>query len=357
MPFGRITTSFYPGAFDPRNPLQWEEHVDDHGDRIDTITHGESLSTIRGYVLSHDLILSALAYWLGWAYVDYGNGSADPVMKRYLPSPHPENNQLFAKRVQIRGWKYSRKERLQALPNPIGNRVPYGVYEKYLFEIDFEMVGYDVLPDGYIKPNGQPINDWERFVTTETDDDTEITQVDGGQYFLRAAGSNPNLDGMQNVINGPLMKKYVERSILTVTAHQLPYDLIYNSANLPIKLMKARGKVNGDPNGYFLGTNSQTMVLLSSKQKKYVSPVATTTWTVLQFGVDIEFKFGFQEPTKAISTETQAGWNLVPGLGPNWGEGWYGAGKGATTGPAFYPRVDMLKLLTHWSLNDLNYQA
>jgi hypothetical protein len=349
---GRITPEWPPdnNPFDPANRLMWEEYVQDYGPRQDTVTHGECLSTLRGYVLSHDWLLPAIGYWLGYAWVDYS--VTPPIMRRKLPAAHPELDQTFARRVAISGFSYDK--RIEPLPpngdNPYPPKVPWARYKKYLLEIDFQMVDYKVLPDGYIITDpivgDRVITDWDRFVSIETEDDTEMVAVEGGTYVYRggAAASQPI------IVPGAQLKKYVERSILTLTAHQLPYDLVYNPFDIPIKLMQARGKVNST---LFRGCNSQTMVLLGSKQKKYPQPVATATWTVLQFGVDIEFKFGFQDPTKAVATETQAGWNLWPLVGQAWSDGWYGAQSNDAAALPLYPSKDMNKLLTHWSDTNL----
>src|SRR5438445_142137 len=98
----------FAGQFNPRNRLQWEEYVGNDGKRTDTITLGENLLTIQGYVLANDWILPALVYWLGVSYVDYTT-PGNPILKRVLPAPHPEINNCYAKRVEIRGWKYKDK--------------------------------------------------------------------------------------------------------------------------------------------------------------------------------------------------------------------------------------------------------
>jgi hypothetical protein len=114
--------------------------------------------------------------------------------------------------------------------------------------------------------------------------------------------------------------------------------------------MAARGKVSSTR---FLGLNPQTMLLISSKPKKYPQPLAFKTWTVTQFGVDMEFTFGYQEPTKAVATETLAGWNLWPLVGQAWADGWYGAVSQDAAAVPLYPSKNLNALLTHWSLGDL----
>ena len=338
MPIGgRIrVTDFDVNGFNPANPIMWEEYVGDEGKRQDTITHGENLCTLRGYVLDHQFVLPALVYWLGYSWVD----QATLKLKRKLPSPHPECNFLFASRVQISGWKYKDKMKANMEKPKFGVRVPFARYEKYLFEIDFTMPMYEVLPDNFVKANGQQITEWERFVSVDPDDETELITVDGGAYTLKGG----NFDGKPNTLHGPWMKKVVERTELTVTAHNLPYDLLFNDSNVPKRLMSYKGKVNESA---FLGLNPQTVVLKSFRPKKYPQPVSTETWQVLQFGVDVEFKFSYQEPTKAVATETLAGWNLVPGLDNRWDKGWYGAQTSA--GDPIYTSKDFNTMLDHWS--------
>lgn len=340
---------FDPNAFNPANPQMWEEEVADHGRRQDTVTHGESLCTLRGYVLNREWVLPALAYWLGYSWTDYTNPSA-PKLRRKLPAPHPESTQLFANRVQVMGWKYKRKINLPALPDAFGRRQPFAEYEKYYFEVDFGMVDYDVLPDDWIRLWGvpQPITEFERFTTILPEDETEIMTVDGGNYIYND-GANP---ANSVVLNGPMMRRWIERTELLVTVKNVPYDFLFDPFNIPRKLMGAKGKVNRYP---FLDFNPQTILLKSWHPIRYPQPVATQTWTVLQFGIDIQFRFSYQEPLKAVPTEELAGWNLVPKISPRWKDGWYGIQTDTASGSRpLYSRIRMDSLMTHWSVNDLD---
>lgn len=337
----------FPGMpeFNPLNPTMWEEEVGDRGKREDTVAVGESLCTLRGYVLSHELLLPALVYWLGYSYVNYNPFSADYLkVRRKLPAPHPELTQLFANRIRIMGFKYKDKIRIPAPPGELfGAKVPFARYDRYYLEIDFGMTDYAVLPDGYINTFGEPITEWERFTSVVPADDTEILTVDGGTYVYKSVPGFPNLP--LTMINGPLLRKVVERTELVITVRQLPYDLIFDGYNIPRRLMKAKGRVNSD---VFLGHNTQTMLLVSWKPVKYPQPVATQTWTQLQFGVDLEFRFSYQEPKKAIWNETQAGWNLYPLAGMNWDNGWFGVISKQGNNP-IYSSVGFTTLLNHWA--------
>lgn len=345
----------YVGQFNPNNRAQWAEYVGDDGKRTDTMTLGENLSTLQGFVLSHDWLYPALVYWLGVSWVDY-TVPATPVLKRVLPAPHPETNNIFAKRVEIRGWKY--KDRVVNInaPNQPDARIPYARYEKYLLTVDFGSVDYAVLPDGTTDPaTGQPITEWQRFVSVEPSDSTLIAVVNGGGWLIKNPGSVGFPNGTPDNIMGPRFNRVVERTDLKITAHNLPYDFIFDDFNIPRKLMKGKGRVNAEVAGGFLGFNDQTMLLESFKVRKYPAAVPNATWTVMQFGVDLELNFSYQEPTKAISTETQAGWNLTPGSkGIRWEDGWYGREFGTVgSGITLYSSVRMLNLLTHWSINNV----
>lgn len=341
---------FNPNEFDPRNPFMWEEETADHGRRQDTVTHGESLSTLRGYVLQRQFVLPALAYWLGYSWTDYNQNP--PKLRRKMPACHPENTQLFANRVQIMGWKYKKKINIQnPPPDSFPPLTPFAEYERYYFEIDFGMVDYDVLPDDWIRlwGNPQPITEFERFTTILPEDETEIMTVDGGNYTYKD-GLNP---ATPVVLNGPMMRRWIERTELLVTVKNIPYDFLFDPFNIPRKLMGAKGKVNRYA---FLGFNPQTILLKSWHPIRYPQPVATQTWTVLQFGVDLQFRFSYQEPLKALGeAEELAGWNLVPKISPRWKDGWYGIQTDTATGNRpLYSRIRMDSLMTHWSVNDLD---
>lgn len=344
MPWGPINPNFGRELFNPADKTCWEEVASDHGSRQDTITHGESLCTMRGYVLDHTLILSALAYWLGFSWVETPFG-ADPRLRRQPPAPHPETNNLFARRVIVSGWRYRDKIKVQGNAPQNERRLPFARHHKYLFEIDFQSVDYDVLPDDFKKPDGTPINDWERFISVTPEDETEIIAVNAGTYqFKTGTQANKPVN-----THGPVIRKYVERTELTITARQLPYDLIFNNYNIPLKIMKCKGRVNSRP---FLGINPQCLLLKSWKPVKYPQPVGVNQWTFLQFGLDIEFKFSYQEPTKFSQTETLAGWNLLPDGDPRWEAPWHGVQTVPGNQP-MYSSVDFYKMLTHWSINDL----
>jgi len=340
--------------FDPKDKLQWQEWVGDEGKRTDTITPGEILNTIQGFVMNPDSLTAALVYFLGVSWVDYSG--AVPILKRILPAPHPQIANSFARRVEIRGWKYKDKV-LAALPPPQppnpapDKRLPYARYDRYFLTVDFGSVDYDVLPDGWLNPDQTPINEWQRFVSIDPDDGGEIVTVAGGCYKYLNPGSTGFPDKTPAVIQGPRFQRVIERTDLTIRAHNLPYDFLFDPYNIPRKLMKAKGRVNGDGDGAFLGFNNQTMLLLGFKPRKFPASVPNQTWTVMQFGVDVDFRFSYQEPRKAISTETQAGWLLVPGYSVRWEDGWFGVTTdGTPTGNPLYSSVRMLNLLTHWSI-------
>lgn len=340
----------FANQFNPNNRAQWEEWVGDEGKRTDTITQGEILNTYQGFVLDPDLLVPALVYFLGASWVDYTNPQA-PILRRSLPAAHPQIMNSFARRVEIRGWKYKDKVFAPLPPPPGGRQLPYARYNRYFLTIDFGSVDYNVLPDGSVAPDGTPINEWQRFVSIDPDDDSEIVVVAGGCYKYKNPGSAGFPDATPAVIQGPRFQRVVERTKLVVRAHNLPYDFIFNQNNIPFKLMKAKGRVNGDGDGSFLGFNNQTMLLTGWKPRKFPASVPNQSWTVMQFGIDIDFTFSYQEPVKAISTEPLAGWNLIPGIKLRWEDGWYGVTTdGTSSGSPIYSSVRMLNLLTHWSI-------
>jgi hypothetical protein len=324
--------------FDPASPLQWEEWVGDEGKREDTVTHGECLCTLKGFVLSPDLIQGALQYWLGWSEVDYSN-PANPLLVRHPPAHHPEINTLFAKRVLLRGWKYFEKK--QDFGPDGGIKVPYARYRKYFMEVDFQMPNYRVATTDSIA------SEWERFVSIETQDETLLAVIPGGTYTYRAVGQDFN--GKPTTLAGPRMFRTVERTKYKITVWNLPYELITDSFCRPVKLGKAKGKVNKTD---FLGMPPQTFLLESTEVEKHVQPVASDSWEWPQFGCNLIINGSYQEPTKAIATETFAGWNLVPGTkAGRWQDGWYGCQDDA--GNPIYSACEMNNLITHWKKNDL----
>jgi len=349
--------------FDPKNPLQWEEWVGDDGKRTDTITQGELLGTLQGFVMNPDLLTAALVYFLGVSWCDYTNPDF-PVLKRVLPAPHPQIMNSFARRVEIRGWKYKDKVPAPVQPPPAGpgQRLPYARYNRYFLTVDFGSVDYDVLPDGTIDPTtGLPLSEWRRFVSVDPEDDSEIVIVSGGCYEYTNPGAAGFPAGTPAVIQGPRFQRVVERTGLTIRAHNLPYDLLFDPFNIPRKLMRAKGKVNGDGDGVFFGQNDQTMLLMGFKPRKFPASVPNQTWTVMQFGVDVDFRFSYQEPVKGVPSETLAGWNIVPGLSTRWDAGYYSVRTPvvppATVGDPIYSMCNMSSLLTHWKINDLNVRT
>ena len=346
--------------FNPNDPNQWNEWVGDEGRRTDTITQGEQLNTLQGFVMDPGLLIPALVYFLGVSWVDYTNPSL-PVLKRLLPAAHPQIANSFARRVEIRGWKY--KDRVPApRQQPAGaQQMPYARYNRYFLSIDFGSVDYAVLPDGTLNASGQVISEWERFVSIEPDDDTELAVVPGAFYKYKDPGvSGGPATGTPNVVQAAQFMRVIERQKLTIRVHNLPYDFLFDNYNVARKLMKAKGRVNGDGfdsagNPAFLGFNDQTMLLLGYKLHKFPASVPNQDWTVMQFGVDVDFVFSYQEPVKALLTEPLAGWNLVPGFkGTRWEDGWFGVTTdGTSSGKSIYSSVRMLNLLTHWKINNI----
>lgn len=328
-----------PGpVFDPTSKLQWEELVGDQGPREDIVTHGDTRLTVRGYVFGHDTVLPALRYWLGWAEVNYDAPSLPLV--RYVPAAHPELNSCFARQVTINGWRYLRKQPSQ---EPVGLpvRVPYAIYDRYLFQIEFGSVDYAVRAEASIN------SEWERFVTVKPSDGTELVAIPAGLYLYKS-NAPAGFQGKPVTLNAPLLRHAVERTDFKVTLHNLPLDFVCNAFRVPRKLAKAKGKVNRTD---FLGFPAQTFLFMKYELEVYPMPVATESWDTARFGCNVHLFGSYQEPDKAVAGETLAGWNLAPGLDARYVAGWYGVQT--SDGKPMYSLMEMNNLLTHWSLNDL----
>ncbi len=325
-------------TFDPTDLTHWHEEVRDIGPREDIITHGDTKLTVPGYVMHHDLYGPAIRYWLGWSEVIY-EGAPTPYLKRYVPAAHPEQNSCFAKQVTINGWKYSHKQQEQTPPGlPV--RVPYAVYNRYLWRIEFGSVDYAVRADASIN------SEWERFVAIKPNDATELVSIPAGNYRLM---DPVGVQSRPMTLNAPLLIHAVERSDFIVKVHHLPLDLIFNSYRVPIKLMKAKGKVNKTE---WLGYAAQTVLIQKYEWEIYPMPVQTESWDNCRFGLNLMIHCSYQEPTKKYIAEPLAGWNLAPATDRlRESTGWYGTRT--PSGKPMYSHCEFNNLITHWSINDL----
>jgi hypothetical protein len=327
-------------TFDPNDLAQWREHVLDHGPREDIITHGETRLSVKGWVLGTDSVLPALRYWLGWSEVDYAAPN-NPILRRYLPAAHPELNSCFARQVTINGWRYSHKQ-VPLDPPGLPVRVPFAKYHNYYMQIEFGSVDFAVRADASIG------SEWERFVSITPKDATELVSIPAGIYRL-VDPAGP-LSGIPANLNAPLMIHAVERLDLAIKVWNLPLDFVCNGFRFPMKLAKAKGKVNRTE---FLGMPPQTFLFRHPEIEIFPMPVATESWDTARFGCNLTIHGTYQEPVKKHADEVLAGWNLTPATDRLYnGVGWYGA-RTETTNKPMYSWCEMNNLLTHWSVNDL----
>ncbi len=326
-----------PAAFSPQNTLLWEWIAQDEAPEEDTLSTEGSVGSMAGWLKDHDSLWNAVAYFVGYSRTDYPNSSTKLI--RWLPAVHPRWPMMRCTTVSVKGLK-----RLgHADPRPPFNqlgayRLPLPKYERYRFDVHFEQPQYNYVPDEIAT------SEWDRFITIDPADETEIITVDGGQYLYNAP-TDASLNAKLVAINSPYLKVYAQRSGLIVTAYQVPMDFIMDFYGLPLHFMAAKGKVNSTT---FLGRPPQTMLLQNYEIIKRAQPIATSQFSTLLFGCTVKMHFGFTDPDRAEVSETRRGWNLVPAIRGT-GTKWYGVYNRYDPTQNLYPEYDMNKLLQHWS--------
>jgi hypothetical protein len=318
-----------PGGFNPRDATQWTWIVGDEAPEEDTISQEKGVSFMSGYLLDHNRLYDALAWFVGYSHLQ-----SDTKCHRWNPAVHPPWSFLRCSDCSIKGVRFNGEER--GLANVgVHRKLKNPVYERYRFDLSFINWDMEFWDDKDVA------DEWSRCITTQVEDLGEIVTLDGGQYRYRAP-SNPALNNTPVVLNGPQLKVYTDRVGIHVRSWGLPAQFVLNQYGLPTNFMAAKGRVNSHT---LLGKPPQTLLLLHYDIKKIAQPIKTRNDGALAFNVAIDMHFGFQDPPRAEESETlMRGWNLVPAVAGTGLGGWFGI-ENVQTGEALYPSYDMRRLL------------
>ena len=325
---GQITV--LPDQFSPFDTNQFDWIVGDEAPDEDTMSQESGVAFMAGYLLDHDALYHALAYFVGYSKTITG---VQTYVNRWNPAVHPRWPFMRCDSVSVKGIDFNGRE---VNMGGIGrSQLPLPVYERYRFDISFRQFEYDHKEDNDIA------SEWERSLTVDPSDEGETILVDGGQYVYKSP-TYTTLDGKPVTINGAYLKTFAQRSGLTVRSYGLPHNFLMNEYNIATKFLQARGHVNSTT---FLGQPAGTMLLQRWGVSKKAQPIATKAVNALTFGCVAEMHFGFTDPDRAEASETLRGWQLVPGIGT---KNWYGVQGHPDTpiaGDSLYPEFDMNQLL------------
>lgn len=332
----------FAGRVFDKNTFEWiwgDEAPDE-----DTFAMESGHSFMAGYLKDRDALFDALAYFVGYSELDPG-GSLTRV-RRWNPAVNPRWPMHRCTQVSVKGVKYDGTTTRLRTYIDSANRLPCTNYSYYRFDVTFAQPQVDYKDDSWTDPAspGVAVTEWDRSITVEPTDETEVISVDGGQYQINAP-THADINTVPPFINGPFLKVYAQRAGLVVKSYGLPANYLLNSYNIPVHFLAAKGRVNSTT---FLGLPAGTMLLQGFSVSKQAQPLATRAVGALQFGVTVEMRFGYTDPDRAEPSETLRGWQLTAanyGVGSS---GWFGI-TNKFNGQALYPSFDMNKLLQHWS--------
>lgn len=300
----------------------------------DTFTAEDSLCYMEGWLKDRTFLTDALAYFIGYSYVD----PSDPnkLLNRKLPAFSPRWKWDYCNRVQIKGVKSTGQD----TEANASTGLPEPTYERYRFRVYFEGLPYVVRSDEDVDFDGS--GEFGRFLTIDSEDASELFVQEGGSYTYVDTTVGSKVNGKP--LLGAGLRVYAERENIIITAYQIAHDLILDDWGFPRKFQIARNKVNSLS---FMGKPAGTMLLKHWGIKKTPQPIATQDNGKLLFGLRITMKFGYTDPPRADPAETHRGWQLAPGFDETTFSGWFYV-KNADN-KSLYDEVDMNQLLTHQS--------
>jgi hypothetical protein len=345
-----IITAVYPprnvaDLFLDKTKWEWIAGVTEAPDEDTFGQDGHAMAQIQGFLKDHRFLHDCLAYFVGYSYVQ------EKTLRRICPAWHPRWPWLRCTNVSIKGVKFDGQEEDPG-PNHFAHSLPLPIYERYRFLCLFEGLNYNVKDDAQVADYSDLDREWQRFISVEPKDNTEIFTQEGGFYQY----VSPSGYGIQeHRYLGPALQVRAERTGLTVTAYNIASDFVLNSSDIPTKFVRAKSLANKTE---FLGQPPGTMLLDTFEITKKPQYVATESLNALQFQSRVKMNFVFTDPPATDPLETHRGWLLCPGPG---GIGWYFAQSPATIlgvpipggARSLYGQCEMRALLTHHSLDDL----
>jgi hypothetical protein len=282
-----------------------------------------------GYLLNHDRLFDAVAWFIGYSQVT----ASTHKVRRWTPAIHPRWPFMRCVECSIKGVEFDGRE--TSLSNyPTLKKSGLPVYARYRFDLTYQNLQYDCREDHEVT------DEWSRFITVDSNNQTEIITLDGGQYKY-IAPSNPALNATPVVLNGPQLKVYAQRAGLIVRSYGLPAHYILNEHNIPVQLLSAVGRVNSTD---LLGLTRGTMLMTDYRIEKKAQPIATRAAGELLFSMSLlELQFTHTDPPRAEASETRRGWQVYPAHTGVSTAGWYGIKNSADED--LYPYFDHNKCL------------
>lgn len=345
----------FPTQFNPYDKTQWRWDVG-RTDSPDSsaISTGEATWTKYGFLFDSSKLLAATAYFLGYSYVDPDT----LTLKRSVPAFSPELPWLLCTQFAPVGVRYTGDQDYGWSDFP--GSLPLPGYEYYRCAVTFSAVDYRAIPDEDMDGRAE----WFRFFSIVPNDQTELINVDGGQYVYRssvpedtfATAAGGPVPKPIYTVKGPNWRVHANRTGFVATWYDVAEDYICDAETTPgepVALVRAKGCVNKTD---FLGRPPGTFLLDTYKITKKPAVIATLESDSQKYILKVEMYFKFTDPSRGDPDETKRGWLLVPGPVGNNSAKWYYAWNYNAQVPGhmdqsvgLYDEFDMNYIFSHWS--------
>lgn len=281
---------FYPDEFTIED---WQEAADIWSPNQFTLTRSKSYCTVSA-IVDWSKLKPCIQYILGYSYATDSSGGY--ALKRVTPSFHPILTWLYATQIsELRGLGPD------GLDEPLysDSLVP-GKYTKFKITVVYECLPFRV------KEDNQVTAEYQRYLEILPKPYTELVVVDQGSMIWAANASTPSFDG--TVVGSNQVKARQAKTALDMIWHDVAWNFIADSFDIPTKLLAIQKKVNLTS---FLGFPAGTLLCEDVVIDKGVMPVASEVFDDLLFQAKVTFKMIYFNPQQGTG-ETRQGWNLLP---------------------------------------------